>query len=93
MTIFSLPESQLRQRRSLKWRTYAADVLPLWVAEMDAEMQPSVRTALDAAFDRGDTGYPFGTDYQDAFAAMAAERWNWSVDPAQQVRRGGDVMN
>ena len=56
MTIFSLTESELRQRRSLKWRTYAPDVLPLWVAEMDAAVQPSVRRELDAALDRGDTG-------------------------------------
>jgi cystathionine beta-lyase len=93
MTIFSLTETQLRQRRSLKWRTYALDVLPLWVAEMDAPMQPAVRAELEAAFDRGDTGYPYGTEYQEAFAAMAIGRWEWSLDPARQLRRGGDVMN
>ena len=26
---------QLQQRTSMKWRTHPADVLPLWVAEMD----------------------------------------------------------
>lgn len=25
----------LRRRTSMKWRTHPADVLPLWVAEMD----------------------------------------------------------
>ncbi|HOQ52163.1 MAG TPA: aminotransferase class I/II-fold pyridoxal phosphate-dependent enzyme [Micropruina sp.] len=92
MTIFSLTESELRQRRSLKWRTYAPDVLPLWVAEMDAAVQPSVRRELDAALDRGDTGYPWGNDYADAYRASAASRWGLELDPAQ-VRRGGDVMN
>ena len=29
------PLEVLRQRRSAKWRTYPADVLPLTVAEMD----------------------------------------------------------
>ncbi|MBK8445760.1 MAG: aminotransferase class I/II-fold pyridoxal phosphate-dependent enzyme [Micropruina sp.] len=92
MTIFCLTESDLRQRRSLKWRTYAPDVLPLWVAEMDAAVQPAVRRELDAALDRGDTGYPWGDDYADAYRASAAARWGVQLDPAQ-LRRGGDVMN
>lgn len=93
MTIFSLPLEDLQQRLSLKWRTYDPDVLPLWVAEMDCAMLPAVRAELDAAFDRGDTGYPAGTRYPEAFARMAATRWDWTVDPATQIRRGGDVMN
>lgn len=92
MTIFSLTEAELRQRRSLKWRTYDSDVLPLWVAEMDAAVQPAVRAELDAALDRGDTGYPWGTEYADAYRASAATRWGLELDPTQ-VRRGGDVMN
>ncbi len=92
MTIFSLTEAELRQRRSLKWQTYDADVLPLWVAEMDSAMLPAVRASLDAALDHGDTGYPFGDDYADAYRASAAARWGLDL-AAQQVRRGGDVMN
>ncbi len=92
MTIFCLTEGDLRQRRSLKWRTYAPDVLPLWVAEMDAAVQPAVRRELDAALDRSDTGYPWGDDYADAYRASAAARWGVQLDPAQ-LRRGGDVMN
>ena len=92
MTIFSLTEAELRQRRSLKWRTYAADVLPLWVAEMDAALQPAVRAELIAAMDRGDTGYPWGAGYADAYRASALARWGLQLDPAQ-VRQGGDVMN
>ncbi len=92
MTIFSLTEAELRQRRSLKWQTYDPDVLPLWVAEMDSAVLPAVRESLDAALDRGDTGYPFGTDYQDAYRASAADRWGLDLG-ADQLRRGGDVMN
>ena len=92
MAIFSLTEAELRQRRSLKWRTYAADVLPLWVAEMDAALQPAVRAELIAAMDRGDTGYPWGAGYADAYRASALARWGLQLDPAQ-VRQGGDVMN
>ena len=92
MTIFSLTEAELRQRRSLKWRTYDADVLPLWVAEMDSAVLPAVRESLDAALDRNDTGYPYGTDYADAYRATASARWGLDLD-ARQVRAGGDVMN
>ena len=47
---------QLRARTSMKWRTHPADVLPLWVAEMDVELAPPVADALRAAIDNGDTG-------------------------------------
>lgn len=93
MSLLSVPLDQLRRRRSLKWRTYDPDVLPLWVAEMDVAMIPEVRSVLDDAFDLGDTGYPWGSAYQEAFAAMAEQRWGWSIEAARQLRRGGDVMN
>ncbi|QLQ15684.1 MAG: aminotransferase class I/II-fold pyridoxal phosphate-dependent enzyme [Micropruina sp.] len=93
MTIFSLGLDELRQRRSLKWQTFDPDVLPLWVAEMDVAMLAPVREELEAAFDRGDTGYPAGTSYPEAFADLAAASWDWQVDAATQIRRGGDVMN
>nr|MDQ4007034.1 aspartate aminotransferase [Actinomycetota bacterium] len=38
--------AELRRRRSAKWRTYAEDVLPLPVAEMDFALAPAVRGAL-----------------------------------------------
>jgi cystathionine beta-lyase len=63
---------ELRQRQSLKWRAQPPDVLPLWVAEMDALPAPAVRSALDAALDRGDTGYPWGQGYAEAYADAAA---------------------
>jgi cysteine-S-conjugate beta-lyase len=93
MALFSLPLAALRNRQSLKWRTYPDDVLPLWVAEMDVALQEPVKSALKAAVDRDDTGYPHGTGYAEAFAAMAAARWSWELDVPAQVRRAGDVMN
>jgi len=47
----------LRLRKSAKWRTYPADVLPLTVAEMDFGLAPPVQEALRAAVERSDTGY------------------------------------
>ena len=93
MPILSLTEAELRQRTSMKWRTYDPDVLPLWVAEMDVAMHPAVREALAAAADNGDTGYPHGRGYAHAFAAMAAEQWQLELDTDRQVKQSGDVMN
>jgi cystathionine beta-lyase len=92
MAILSLTEAELRTRRSLKWRTYHPDVLPLWVAEMDVAMHPAVEAELLAAARRGDTGYPHGRAYADAFRAMAADRWELTLDD-RQVVTAGDVMN
>lgn len=33
----ALTLDQLSRRRSMKWRQYPEDVLPLWVAEMDVD--------------------------------------------------------
>jgi cystathionine beta-lyase len=71
---------QLRARTSLKWRAHPADVLPLWVAEMDVPLAPPVVDALRAAIDTGDTGYPFGIDYALAVRDFAARHWGWSFD-------------
>ena len=39
----------LRHRRSAKWHRFAADVLPLTVAEMDFALAPPIRDALPEA--------------------------------------------
>jgi cystathionine beta-lyase len=64
----------------MKWRTYPADVLPLWVAEMDVPLAEPVARAITDAVALGDTGYPAGTAYAEALAAFARKRWDW--DPA-----------
>lgn len=82
---------QLRARTSAKWRGYPADVLPLWVAEMDTLLAPAVVTAVNEALIAGDTGYPSGSPYQEAFAGFAASRWGWDPDPGAIVTVA-DVM-
>lgn len=82
---------QLRRRRSLKWRLYDPDVLPLWVAEMDVLPPDAVRAAVVEALDLGDTGYPFAQDYAEAMAAFAERRWAWAFDP-RTARLVPDVM-
>ena len=55
--------SELRQRTSMKWRAHPADVLPLWVAEMDVPLAAPITKAVTDALAAGDTGYPAGTTY------------------------------
>jgi cystathionine beta-lyase len=78
------PLDVLRQRRSSKWQSYPADVLPLTVAEMDVSLAPPVAEVLADAVRRSDTGYGHATpDLARAVAKFAATRWNWDIDTAQ----------
>jgi cystathionine beta-lyase len=83
---------QLRRRTSMKWRTYPADVLPLWVAEMDVPLAGPVVRAVTDALALGDTGYPAGTAYAEALAAFAARRWNWDGIAVERTAIVPDVM-
>lgn len=69
--------TDLRRRTSVKWQLHGPDVLPLWVAEMDARVAPPVRAALVRAIEEGDTGYPLLEPYAEAFADFADDRWGW----------------
>jgi len=80
-----LPVEDLRRRTSLKWTLYPDDVLPMFVAEMDVHPIPAVIEAVERAVHNGDTGYPFGAAYAEAFARFADERWDWQLDPALVV--------
>lgn len=82
---------RLRSRTCAKWNYYPADVLPLWVAEMDAYIAPQIIAAVQAALVNGDTGYPSGRGYAEALAAFAADRWGWTLDPAMTTQVA-DVM-
>ena len=77
------PLEVLRQRRSAKWQTYPADVLPLTVAEMDFALAAPIAEALREAVERSDAGYAMAVpDLGRALAGFAARRWNWDLDPA-----------
>lgn len=87
-----LDPASLRERSSLKWRAYAPDVLPMWVAEMDVPLaEPVVRAVTDLVA-AGDTGYPpHAPAYAEALAGFAAARWGWDVDVAL-TRAVPDIM-
>lgn len=70
----------LRRRSSEKWGTFRADVLPMFVAEMDFPLAPEIKAALQEAIEVGDTGYvdPHDTRAAAAFAEFAQDAWGWS---------------
>ncbi|ORJ64051.1 cystathionine beta-lyase [Mycobacterium simiae] len=95
MTVNPLDEltlQQLRRRTSMKWRAHPADVLPLWVAEMDVNLPPTVAETLRAAIDIGDTGYPSGTALAEAVSEFASRRWQWHDVDVSRTAIVPDVM-
>jgi cystathionine beta-lyase len=91
LTVASLDE--LRRRRSEKWSIHGPDVLASTIAEMDFPVAEPVARALHEAIDRSDLGYaPVPpASLRHAFAAFAARRLAWAVDP-DQVSVVPDVM-
>lgn len=81
----TLPER--RDTDSFKWRTYASDVLPMWVADMDFKSPPTVMEALHGFVERGVFGYPRalhhepgeGREMAELISARLAERYGWQV--------------
>lgn len=73
---------QLRARHSVKWRMHPADVLPMFIAEMDTLLAPPIAHVLGQAVEGGDTGYALPGGLPEAYAGFAAKRFGWSPDPA-----------
>ncbi|MFC6590770.1 MalY/PatB family protein [Deinococcus lacus] len=57
----TLQQEQLRHADSLKWTTHPADILPLWIADMDFPPSEALLAALKARLDRG-IGYYHAAD-------------------------------
>ncbi len=90
-TLDATPLERIRLRRSAKWRVYAPDVLPAWVAEMDFPLAAPIAAALRQAVDQDDAGYAFAGSLGEAFAPWARARWGWEVAP-RDVRLVADVV-
>ncbi|MBN9612245.1 MAG: aminotransferase class I/II-fold pyridoxal phosphate-dependent enzyme, partial [Actinobacteria bacterium] len=87
-----LAPDRLRERRtSIKLARFPADVLPLFVAEMDFTVAPGIRQALIERVEASDIGYLDGTGpLAPAFAEFAQDRWGWHV-PHEHVHLATDV--
>lgn len=77
------PLSEMRATRtSIKWRRFADDILPLFVAEMDFGVAPEITAVVTDALTKGDTGYLEGPGpLAPAFADFAQRSWGWRLDP------------
>jgi len=85
-----------RDSESFKWREYAEDVLPLFVADMDFRSPEPVARALRAYVDGGVFGYPRGLHTFDVaelpevtnmVVERMAQRYGWvSIWPAMRSR-------
>ncbi|AXT86303.1 cystathionine beta-lyase [Aeromicrobium sp. A1-2] len=84
--------ADLRRRTSIKWQAVDADVLPLWIAEMDVLPADPIIRAITMAMVDGDTGYPSGSGYAEAYAEFAVDRWGWTGVDVEATALVADVM-
>jgi len=92
--IDALDPAVLARRPSEKWNTFAKDVLPAWVAEMDFPLCAPVRGVLENALALDDLGYnlaPNASGVREAFADRMQARFGWRVSP-ERVEVLTDVM-
>ncbi|HEV2033049.1 MAG TPA: PatB family C-S lyase [Candidatus Dormibacteraeota bacterium] len=94
MEPFLIGADQLRARGGGKWKKYAPDVIPAFVADMDFRVAPSVQDAVRQFTDTQDYGYGQMTDaipLFEAFSAWMAHRHHWRPDPGL-TRANTDVV-
>jgi len=76
---------------SLKWSRYGADVLPMWVADMDFRSPEPVIQALLRRVEHGIFGYPSGIDgspretqaMRQAIVDWLASHFAWQIQPEE----------
>jgi len=77
---------RLRALTGIKWRRYADDVIPAWVADMDFATAPAVLDALRSMVEASDFGYN-GTSFDDsipkAWAGWSLRHFGWQPDVAR----------
>jgi len=81
-----------RATDSNKWRKFPADVLPLWVADMDFPSPPAVVHALHDRVEQGFFGYlTEHHDLPEVVAERVAKRHGWRVSPEAVVTLPGVI--
>lgn len=69
-----------RQTNSIKWTLYPADVLPLWVADMDFRSPEPIIAALRDAVEHGVFGYEIpGKPLRQSVAERMKKLYDWEV--------------
>jgi cystathionine beta-lyase len=81
-----------RHTDSNKWRKFPADVLPLWVADMDFPSPPAVVQALRARVEHGFFGYLHEQhELPEVVAERLAKRYGWRVSPEAVIGLPGVI--
>lgn len=90
----SISEQDLRTRENAKWTHYPADVLPLWVADMDFPIAEPICEALRAHVTCHDFGYPAWDGVPgllDSVRERLARRFDWHVENQDIMQVSGIV--
>jgi cystathionine beta-lyase len=81
-----------RATESIKWHEYPADVLPLWVADMDFISPEPVKRALLERVEHGIFGYPReSAELREVIVSRMAERYQWTVQPDEIIFQPGVI--
>src|SRR4030043_173683 len=88
-----------RPTDSIKWNMYAADVLPMWVADMDFPVAEPVLRALQERIDHGIYGYPdvhpkpgAVSELQQVLVDRMQRVYNWHVTPEELILLPGVIV-
>ncbi len=69
---------ELRQRKSVKWRRFAEDVIPMHVAEMDFPLSPAIKNSLIEMIENDDLGYAYPLDeLGQSFSSFSDRHWGF----------------
>ncbi|NCC63764.1 MAG: aminotransferase class I/II-fold pyridoxal phosphate-dependent enzyme [Spirochaetia bacterium] len=84
---------------SVKWNKEAIqkisgnpEAVPFWVADMDFQVAPEIRSEAIALAEHGIFGYPNANNQRQVFCTWAKNRHHMDVKPSQVVISGG-VLN
>lgn len=81
-----------RHSGSYKWDTVPEDALPLWVADMDFEVAPAIKKALEQRVAHGVFGYTQVDDsYYEAVISWFERRHQWTIDRRWMLYTSGVV--
>ena len=72
-----------RNSDSAKWKVYGADVVPLWVADMDFESPAPIRQALVERVQHNVFGYGWDSaNLRNVLVERMQNRYHWSIRPS-----------
>ena len=81
-----------RASNSIKWTKYPADILPMWVADMDFLTPKPILDALHTALEHGVLGYELASPaLLESVAARMYKLYRWEIDPDMVIATPGIV--